>query len=70
MAIVAGVGAQYAADMFGFVAPFDVSLVVLITMCVIVTFTWPENYGDQKAHVSKSFVDAAAAIKNGEQFVR
>lgn len=74
VAIVAGVAAQYAADSFGFVyfrfsrimlnknavfrAPFDLSLTVLVLMCIILTMTWPENYGDSKAHLSKSFAEA------------
>lgn len=58
VAIVAGVAAQYAADLFGFVAPFDLSMTVLAIMCVLIVFTWPENYGNQKAAISKSFVDA------------
>lgn len=64
VAIAAGIVAQYFADMFGFVAPFDVSLTVLMVMCGIVIYTWPENYGDQTTHVGKSMHNAIQAIKS------
>uniref|UniRef100_A0A915DSQ4 Molybdate-anion transporter n=1 Tax=Ditylenchus dipsaci TaxID=166011 RepID=A0A915DSQ4_9BILA len=63
--IVSGMGAQVAADFFGYVAPFDVALILLIIMVVIMVGTWPENYGDSKAPVHQSFVDAFYTIKNG-----
>ncbi|KAK0400232.1 hypothetical protein QR680_003414 [Steinernema hermaphroditum] len=44
VAIVAGVAAQFVANLFGFVAPFDLSLTVLALMAVVLVFTWPENY--------------------------
>lgn len=69
VAIVSGIGAQYAADLFGFVAPFDLSLTVLVVMCVLLVFTWPENYGDHKAHISKSFVDAWKGILNDRKIL-
>lgn len=64
VAIISGVVAQQAADYFGFVAPFDVSLSVLVVMSIVLIFTWPENYGDQKAHVIQHFGDAFRAMKN------
>jgi len=39
---------------------------VLSTVAVYVLLNWPENYGDKKAPVHKSFVDALWTIKNGE----
>ncbi|XP_041350449.1 molybdate-anion transporter-like isoform X2 [Gigantopelta aegis] len=63
VAIVAGLVAQFFADRFGFVAPFDVSLTVLITMIVIVYLTWTENYGDQSVNISQSFKNAFTAIR-------
>ncbi|XP_060563650.1 molybdate-anion transporter-like isoform X2 [Ruditapes philippinarum] len=64
VAITAGIVAQYFADMFGFVAPFDVSLTILMLMCGIVIYTWPENYGDQSINVAKSMQNAVQAIKS------
>ena len=46
VAILAGIVAQISADMYGFVAPFDVSIVVLLAMVVTTVMTWNENYGD------------------------
>ncbi|VDK73716.1 unnamed protein product [Anisakis simplex] len=64
VAIISGVVAQYAADFFGFVAPFDASMAVLTIMAGILIFTWPENYGDQKAEVHQHFIDAVHMMKN------
>ncbi|KAH7725501.1 Major facilitator superfamily domain-containing protein 5 [Aphelenchoides avenae] len=64
VAITSGLVAQVAADTFGYVAPFDVAMVVLVAMAVILIFTWPENYGDSKAAVHQSFVDAYETIRD------
>jgi MFS family permease len=64
VAILAGLIAQQFADIFGFVAPFDVSITVLTLMCIIIIYTWTENYGDTKAKTSESFRNAFMAIKN------
>ncbi|VDL80621.1 unnamed protein product [Nippostrongylus brasiliensis] len=63
IAIVSGVLAQKAADVFGYVAPFDVSLMVLLVMCVFIFQTWPENYGDEKAPIRETFTKAIETIK-------
>jgi len=64
VAIVAGIVAQSAADAFGYVAPFDVAIIVLVTMTVILIYTWPENYGDSKAAIHESFVEAWNTIRS------
>lgn len=63
VAIIAGLVAQFFADRFGFVAPFDVALTVLIIMTVILVFTWTENYGDKTTNISHSFSSAWNSIK-------
>ncbi|VDP42842.1 unnamed protein product [Heligmosomoides polygyrus] len=63
IAIGSGVVAQLAADAFGYVAPFDVSLLVLLVMCVFIFNTWPENYGDEKAPLQETFSKAIHTIK-------
>jgi len=45
VAILAGMVAQVAADSFGFVAPFDCSIFVLLCLIVVTVTTWRENYG-------------------------
>ncbi|CAB3405720.1 unnamed protein product [Caenorhabditis bovis] len=63
IAIASGVAAQFVADIFGFVAPFDLALSVLLIMAVIIMNTWPENYGNEKAEVQESFQKAVAIIR-------
>jgi len=48
---VAGVFASY----FGKVAPFDLSLGVLVITGFIINMTWTENYGDEKQSVGGGF---------------
>ncbi|KHJ97825.1 hypothetical protein OESDEN_02190 [Oesophagostomum dentatum] len=66
IAIIAGVVAQTAADAFGYVAPFDVSLLTLAVMSVFVFTTWPENYGDEKAPLQQTFAKALHTIRTGK----
>ncbi|KAK6750802.1 hypothetical protein RB195_002645 [Necator americanus] len=63
VAILSGVAAQLVADAFGYVAPFDLSFIVLAVMCVLVFYTWPENYGDEKAAVQETFKKAIHTIR-------
>ncbi|PAA82940.1 hypothetical protein BOX15_Mlig006233g2 [Macrostomum lignano] len=63
VAIVCGVAAQYAVDLFGFVAPFDMALIILVIMTVIVWLKWPENYGDASADLKKNFSDALTTVR-------
>ncbi|KAF1759731.1 hypothetical protein GCK72_016198 [Caenorhabditis remanei] len=63
IAIISGVAAQFVAERFGFVAPFDLALSVLLIMGVIIMNTWPENYGNEKAPIKESFEKATKAIK-------
>lgn len=64
VAIAAGIVAQFFADAFGYVAPFDVSLTVLMVMCGIIIYTWPENYGNKTINVGESMKNAVSAIKS------
>jgi len=50
VAILAGVVAQGFADVYGFVAPFDVAIVVLLLMTILTIATWNENYGDTSSN--------------------
>jgi MFS family permease len=63
VAIIAGLVAQKFADMFGFVAPFDVSMAVLIIMILVIVMTWTENHGDKSSNISHSFIAALKAIR-------
>eukprot|EP00058_Branchiostoma_floridae_P028172 XP_002613663.1 hypothetical protein BRAFLDRAFT_251617 [Branchiostoma floridae] len=69
VAISAGIVAQVFADRFGFVAPFDVSAVLLIVMCIIAVFTWTENYGDSSVNLGRSLINAMKAIRKGTKIL-
>ncbi|XP_064632402.1 molybdate-anion transporter-like [Lineus longissimus] len=69
VAIFSGVIAQQCADVFGYVSPFDLSLVMLIIMTIITMVTWSENHGDRTGDVSKSFKDAIHAIKSDHKIL-
>jgi len=63
VAIGAGIVASLVADNFGFVAPFMVSLVLLIVGSIIVSSSWKENYGDSNVDISGTFVNAWQGMK-------
>ncbi|XP_033744845.1 molybdate-anion transporter-like isoform X1 [Pecten maximus] len=69
VAIFAGLIAQFFADRFGFVAPFDVSLTVLTLMTVVIVFTWNENFGDKTSDLSDSFSNALKSIKTDHKIL-
>ncbi|XP_019628300.1 PREDICTED: molybdate-anion transporter-like [Branchiostoma belcheri] len=69
VAISAGIVAQVFADRFGFVAPFDVSAVLLVIMCILAVFTWTENYGDSSVNLGRSLVNALKAIKQDRKIL-
>ncbi|KAI3411982.1 hypothetical protein GPALN_002036 [Globodera pallida] len=69
IAILAGIVAQTAANAFGFVAPFDCALVVLTLMALVMAFTWCENYGDERAHLPQSFLDAVDTIRKDRRIL-
>jgi MFS family permease len=64
VAIGAGLIASWVADVFGYVAPFMVSLGFLILGSVIVSFTWKENYGDATIDLSGTFGNAITTMRN------
>jgi len=62
IAIVSGQVAGGFANTFGKVAPFDVSLGVLVLLGVLVTITWTENYGDSTQSLRAGFEHAVEAV--------
>eukprot|EP01052_Picozoa_sp_SAG31_P000406 SAG31_NODE_12_length_38498_cov_21.161671_22_plen_197_part_00 len=50
VAVGAGCLGQWATDVGGPVAPFDVAAIVMIAGAVVVGATWPENYGDTETN--------------------
>jgi MFS family permease len=67
VAILSGIFAQFVANYFGYVAPFDSAIISFIAMCAILITTWSENYGDANAAVSQSFISAWHAIKSDKK---
>jgi len=63
VAILAGLAASLVAAFLGFVAPFMLSLMLLIIMSGIVYATWSENYGDADLEVVENLKRAAEAIR-------
>ncbi len=61
--------AGFVRDRFGPVAPFDLSLVLLIIGSLIVAFTWEENYGDRSSNVGATMWTAWGRLKNDRKIV-
>lgn len=61
-AIGSGLAAAFVASLFGYVAPFMLSFVVLIIVTLIVWVKWPENYGNSRMNVSQNLQNAFTAI--------
>eukprot|EP01060_Flectonema_neradi_P030787 TRINITY_DN453_c1_g1_i4.p1 TRINITY_DN453_c1_g1~~TRINITY_DN453_c1_g1_i4.p1 ORF type:complete len:281 (+),score=45.96 TRINITY_DN453_c1_g1_i4:708-1550(+) len=66
VAIASGFAAQGAVWAYNGhpVAPFDLSALALILGTLLITFTWPENYGDSQASQSQGLQKALTAVKN------
>lgn len=63
-AITCGLVAQAVAVQFGFVAPFSLSIMVMIVMCVVIFFTWTENYGDASGSVQNSLLVGFRTVRD------
>lgn len=64
VAIFAGLVAQVVASHYGFIAPFSLSLLLLVITSGIIYFSWTENYGDVSENVKLS------TILQGMQVIR
>lgn len=53
-AVLAGLIANYFASTFGFVAPFVVAIIPLVSVALLVSTTWEENYGNQQLNMLSS----------------
>ena len=56
VAIVCGIVAGFGVDAFGYVAPFDMSMVCLLLGTAVVWKMWTENYGDESGVFGANFV--------------
>ena len=65
VAIASGFAAQGAVWAYNGhpVAPFDLSALALIIGTLLITFTWPENYGDAQSSQTQGLQKAIAAVR-------
>ena len=64
VAVIAGLVANTAADSFGYVAPFMMSIIPLIILAILASFTWPENYGNAGLNYFSSLNKAFELIRS------
>jgi len=70
VAVVAGLIANFAADKFGFVAPFVVAMVPLSIVAFLVFFTWTENYGGTGDSGSSDGSSAFTSLVKGFELIK
>ncbi|CAF1456414.1 unnamed protein product [Adineta ricciae] len=64
-----GFFAQVLVEFFGFIAPFDTSIVIFTLMIVYMLFEWSENYGNPTVSANVSFISAIQLIKFDSRIV-
>ncbi|CAF1313974.1 unnamed protein product [Adineta ricciae] len=64
-----GFFAQIIVDFFGFIAPFDTSILIFTIMIVYMLFEWSENYGNPTVSANVSFISAIQLIKLDSRIV-
>jgi len=64
VAVIAGLVANTAADSFGYVAPFMISIVPLVVLAILASLTWPENYGNAGLNYLSSLNKAFELIRS------
>lgn len=69
VAVLAGLIANYFADMFGYVAPFVVAMAPLSVVGLICLCTWGENYGNKSAAASSNS-SASSSLMQGFELIR
>lgn len=69
VAVGAGVVTGYAADIYGPVAAFDCSLVMLAIGTCIILSTWSENYGEVRLNLASTLGSAVMCLKNNPSVI-
>eukprot|EP00026_Physarum_polycephalum_P007342 Phypoly_transcript_07401.p1 GENE.Phypoly_transcript_07401~~Phypoly_transcript_07401.p1 ORF type:complete len:442 (+),score=28.14 Phypoly_transcript_07401:202-1527(+) len=64
VAILASLAASFVAERYGLVAPYMLSLALLMLGIVYVLATWTENYGDATVDISGTFTNAVSAFRS------
>ena len=63
-AVIAGLIANSAAEMYGFVAPFVVAILPLSVVAFTVMTSWSENYGNQQMNMLSSLSKGFDLVRN------
>ena len=63
-AIGAGLAAAFVASFFGYVAPFMLSLVLLVALTAIIWFFWTENFGNSRMNALENLQTALSAVRS------
>ncbi|CAF3677009.1 unnamed protein product [Adineta steineri] len=69
IAIAVGFVCQFSADLFGYVAPFDIAAGIYVIMIVFILIQWTENYGDKEASSTTSFITAFQILRSDSRIV-
>lgn len=69
VAIVSGQIAGQFADRYGKVAPFDVSIMVLLVLAIVISTTWVENYGDVNQSLRGGLTTAWKSLMADEKII-
>lgn len=64
VAVLAGLIANFAADTYGYVAPFIVALFPLFAVAGLASFAWTENYGNQSTPMLTSLISGFELVRN------
>ncbi|KAI7878640.1 DUF791-domain-containing protein [Lichtheimia hyalospora FSU 10163] len=67
VAIIAGIVANAVVDIWGFAAPFVLSIFLAMGAGVLITSTWSENYGEansNQARLSRTLLDGLKTLRN------
>lgn len=69
VAIIAGIIANAVVDIWGFTAPFVLSILLAIAAGLLISSTWSENYGEANSHqarLSRTLLDGLKTLWNGK----
>jgi len=69
VAVLAGVVTGYAAELYGPVAAFDCSMVMLSIGTIMIMCTWQENYGEVRLNLAETLGSAFVVLKNNTAIV-
>ncbi|CAF0906962.1 unnamed protein product [Adineta steineri] len=69
VSIATGFLAQIVVEFFGFIAPFDTSIIFFVIMIIYILLVWTENHGNKEISPSSTFVSAFQVIRSDSRIV-